>query len=114
MPFGPADRAPLAAWLGSMIPEEHVLARRRALHHLVDESRRMAAGHRLGSPEHDFYAGVRTAAEDGLSPHHRDAHGEAWLAAQAGPFRDGYTRTAAMIAASHHELSHRYQVPDPG
>lgn len=97
-----------------MVPEEHLLARRRALHNLVDEARRRAALHRLGSAEHDFYAGVRTAAEDRLSPHHLGAHGDAWLAAEPFAFRDGYVRTAALIAASHHELTHRYEVPEPG
>ena len=71
---------------------------RNALRTLADQARAEAALLDICDPEHAFYSGVVTAAEDRLRPHVADIHDEVWLARESRPFRDGYLKASNVIA----------------
>ena len=66
---------------------------------MSEEALRLAGQAAAGSAEHDFYAGVASAAD----AHRRSARAPdkdpRWLERQTPVFRDGYLKASAVIAA---------------
>ncbi len=71
-----------------------------ALRRLADEARQAAARVPLGVPDHDFYAGVASAAEHHLHAGRLAVEDPAWLERQPVAFRDGYLEAMSIIAAA--------------
>src|SRR6516165_12028256 len=67
---------------------------------MSEEALRLAGQAAAGSAEHDFYAGVASAAD----AHRRSARAPdkdpRWLERQTPAFRDGYLKASAVIAAA--------------
>jgi hypothetical protein len=76
------------------------LTLRACVARLADEARRAAAQAPLGSAVHDFYAGVRSAAERRLHPGLAAVDDVAWLDREPPAFRDGYLAASALIATA--------------
>jgi hypothetical protein len=53
-----------------------------------------------GSPEHDFYEGVASAADTHLHQGRAPAEDPGWLDRQTPAFRDGYLKASAIISAA--------------
>jgi hypothetical protein len=89
---------------------------RTALRNLAEDARREAALVRLDSDDHDFYEGVMAAAEDRLHLEMLGPHDESWLGRAKPAFREGYTKTSAVIASVHGDPPHHLSLPtrDPG
>jgi hypothetical protein len=73
---------------------------RNDIERLADEARRAAARARLGSAEHDFYSGVRSAAERHVHPGLAAVDDLSWLDREPPAFRDGFLKTSALIATA--------------
>lgn len=73
------------------------IALHSALRQLATEARVRAGLTDAGSSDHDFYSGVRKAAEDNLSSASQQDGGD--LAREPDAFREGYLKVAAMISA---------------
>lgn len=82
------------------------------LRQLAGDARQRAALAAMADPEHAFYEGVVAAVEDRLHPPNLDIHGEAWLARQAAPFREGYVKGLAVVAGARPETA-RLLLPEP-
>lgn len=80
-----------------------------ALRRLAEEARQRAASLEAAAPEHDFYVGVITAAED-LSRHGNVRP----LTHEKPQFRDGYLAVANMVAAGSGHTPSRLPLPTPG
>ncbi len=75
------------------------LVLRNAIRQLAHEARRAAATVKDGSPAHDFYVGVETAAKRRLEPG-LAAMDPPDLAHRSTAFRDGYLEAAALIGVA--------------
>ncbi len=78
--------------------EQLDLMRRNDIQRLADEARRAAAKEPLGSVEHDFYSGVRSAAERRLRPGLAAVDDLSWLDREPPAFRDGFHKASTIIA----------------
>jgi hypothetical protein len=65
---------------------------------LVDEARSRRASLPQESAERAFYLGVDAAAQEVLHPELGMSRATSWLDRQLPAFRDGYLRTADMLA----------------
>ena len=74
------------------------LVRLNAIRHLADEARDACAHVALGTPEHDFYAGVLSAAERHLHAGRVAVDDERWLDHEPALFRDGYLEASTAIS----------------
>jgi hypothetical protein len=77
-----------------------------ATREIAAEAMRRAAMSALGTAEHDFYSGVRTAAEAYRRAGRALAEIPGWFDSQTPAFREGYLEAQAAIsaAASHPRL----------
>jgi hypothetical protein len=95
------------------MPTDHVrLTLQKALLQLAQDAHHMAGTLPAHGTEHDFHVGVAAAAQDRLHPEARREKEGLFRESQA--FRDGYTKTALMIA--HHSsarTAHTPQAPAP-
>lgn len=69
-----------------------------AVRTLVDEARSRRASLPQESAERAFYLGVDAAAQELLHPELGMSRAPSWLDRQLPAFRDGYLRTADMLA----------------
>ena len=67
---------------------------------MSEGARRLAGQTRAGSPEHDFYAGVASAADAHQHRGRGPAEDPGWLERQTPVFRDGYLKASAIISAA--------------
>jgi hypothetical protein len=67
---------------------------------MAAEAMRQAATAALGTAEHDFYSGVRAAAEAYRHQGRAPADDPDWFDRQTPAFRDGYLKGSAVIAAA--------------
>ena len=78
-----------------------------ATREMAAEAMRRAAVTPLGTAEHDFYAGVRVAAESYRRQGRAPAEHPGWLDGQSPAFREGYLKAeAAIAAAANHPREH--------
>jgi len=84
----------------SVLHEHTRLTLLHATRELARAARRTAASKPLGSEEHDFYAGVNSAAESRLHPGRAAADDRTWLARHPRAFRDGYMKAEALISVA--------------
>lgn len=96
-----------------MSAQEPVVLLRRALRQLAEDARYEAALFPVGTSTHDFYWGVRTAAEDRLNAHRADVHDEAWMERQAPAFREGYLKARNLMASTAGRAPTRFHLPVP-
>ncbi len=61
---------------------------------------------REGAPERQFFLGVEAAAEEVIHPELGSTRGEGWLEHERPAFREGYLRTATLLA-------HARTAPEP-
>jgi hypothetical protein len=71
-----------------------------ATREMAAEAMRLAAMSPLGTPEHEFYVGVRVAAESYRRPGRAPAEHPGWFEGQSPAFREGYLEAEAAIAAA--------------
>ena len=81
-----------------METREPDLVLRNAIKRLADEAMNAAAVVALGSAEHDFYSGVRSAAERHLHPGLAAINDLEWLDREPPAFRNGYLEASTLIA----------------
>jgi hypothetical protein len=67
---------------------------------MAAEAMRRAATAALGTAEHEFYSGVRAAAEAYRHQGRAPAEDPDWFDRQTPAFRDGYLKASAVIAAA--------------
>ncbi|HZP27478.1 MAG TPA: hypothetical protein VFC99_00885 [Acidimicrobiia bacterium] len=67
------------------------------------------------SPEREFYLGVEAAAEGVLHPELEMTRTESWVERHTPEFREGYTRTATLLATARSaaETPMQLRLPDP-
>jgi hypothetical protein len=70
----------------------------QAVRGLVADARSERALLPMDSAERQFYLGVEKAAEEVLQPQLTAAREEHWLERQLSAYRDGYVRTADLLA----------------
>ena len=95
-----------------MNPEPAVIAR-EALRRLAEEARQRAATVQVGTPEHDFYVGVLSAARDLSGPAPSNAARPSALRDRTPAFRDGYLKVSNMAAAAVGHAPSRFPFPTP-
>jgi hypothetical protein len=71
-----------------------------ATREMAAEAMRRAATTSVGTAEHEFYSGVRTAAEAYRHQGRAPADNSDWFHRQTPAFRDGYLKSSAAIAAA--------------
>ena len=84
---------------------------RNDIERMADDARRAAAKAPLGSAEHDFYSGVRSAAERHLHPGLAAVDDTSWLEREPPAFRDGYLEASTMIALGSADAPLRLPLP---
>jgi len=93
---------------------EHVdVMLRNDIERLADDARRAAARAPLGSTEHRFYSGVRSAAEKRLHPGLAAVDDLSWLDREPRAFRDGFLEASTMIAMASSEAPLQLPLPAP-
>jgi hypothetical protein len=78
----------------------HRLSILEAARHLIEAARAERALLPQHAAEREFYLGVGAAAEEVVHPELGASRGERWLEQQTPPFRDGYLKTADMVASA--------------
>ena len=92
---------------------EPVVVARDALRRLAEEARQRAAAVQVGTVEHDFYAGVLSAARDLSGPAPSNAARASTLRDRPRAFRDGYLKVSNMAAAAVGHAPSRFPLPTP-
>ena len=72
----------------------------RAVRNLIREARSERSTLPIDSPERHFHLGVEAAAMEVLHPEITDARAPEWLDQETPAFREGYRRTAGMLASA--------------
>ena len=93
--------------------EQLDLMLRNDIARLADEARHAAAMAPLGSAEHDFYSGVRSAAERRLHPGLAAVDDLSWLDREPPAFRDGFLEASTMIAMASADAPLHLPMPVP-
>jgi hypothetical protein len=86
-----------------------------AVRGLIAEARSERALLPVDSAERQFYLGVEGAAEEVVQPQLAGSREEQWLERQPPAFRDGFVRTADLLArlATNREPPRRIPLPEP-
>ncbi|MFI5046915.1 MAG: hypothetical protein ACHQIG_07610 [Acidimicrobiia bacterium] len=85
----------------------------QAIRELVAKVRAERAALAAASAEHDFYTGVEAAAQEWLHPELAASRSDARIAAESSMFRDGYTKTANMLAVAVNASEPHFTIPVP-
>ena len=72
----------------------------RAVRNLIREARSERSTLPVDSPDRQFHLGVEAAAMEVLHPELAPSRPPEWLDLETAAFRDGYRRTAAMLAGA--------------
>jgi hypothetical protein len=87
-----------------------------AVRRLVEAARSERALMPETAVEREFYLGVEAAAEGVLHPELEMTRTDHWVEQHSAAFREGYSRTATMLARarSTEEPPFQLRLPDPG
>lgn len=85
----------------------------RAVRDLIYAARSERALLTQSSPQRRFFLGVEAAAQEVLHPELGSARAPAWLDREAPAFREGYLRTAALLAAAKTAAEPPMRIPLP-
>jgi hypothetical protein len=85
-----------------------------ATREMAVEAMRRAAATKVGTAEHEFYSGVRAAAEAYRHQGRAPVDNPDWFDRQTPPFRDGYLKSSAAIATAASHPRHHLLMPHFG